>query len=199
MTFTADREALLKNLNAHGFKAVWFDTANDAKEYLCNSLKGETIGFGGSATSQEMGLYEALGEHNTVLWHWKNPADKEDFGKFTAYITSANAVSQTGELVNIDGTGNRVASTLYGPKKLFFVIGANKLCENLESAVYRARNVAAPLNAKRLNRKTPCAAAGKCMDCMSPERICNAMVIYMRPLGGFESTEVIVVGESLGM
>lgn len=194
-----DTEKLLANLSSHRFSAKYFDTAKAAADYLSAELKGEKIGFGGSMTAQEMGLYELLGKENEVLWHWKNPADKERFHEFTTYITSANAVSETGELVNIDGTGNRVSATLYGAKKVFFVCGKNKITPDLSSAIERARNVAAPLNAKRLNRKTPCAVTGKCADCNSPERICAAMVIHMRPMMSAERTEVIIIGEELGM
>lgn len=189
---------LLKNLKNHGFSAQYFDTAGQAVAYLCGALKGETIGFGGSVTLRDMGLYEQLEKENTVCWHWKNPAESKRFAEFTAYLTSANAVSETGELVNIDGGGNRLAGTLYGSKKLYFVCGVNKIAPDLPAAIDRARNVAAPANAKRLNRKTPCAVTGKCQDCSSPDRICRAMTIHMRPLFSFETTEVIMIGENLG-
>ncbi len=194
-----DKEKLLKNLTSHGFSVKYFETAAEASAYLTDTLKGEKIGFGGSMTAQQMNLYELLAERNEVFWHWKNPDDIKRFGEFTAYITSANAVAETGELVNIDGSGNRVSATLYGPKKVFFVCGINKIAPDLGSAVERVRNIAAPLNAKRLNRKTPCAMTGKCADCNSPERICSAMVIHMRPMMSSQLTEVIIVGEQLGM
>lgn len=193
-----DSTKLLKNLTSHGYSAKYFETAAEAAEYLAGAIKGEKVGFGGSMTTQQMGLYDLLGKENTVYWHWKNPADKDKFNEFTTYITSANAVSETGELVNIDGTGNRVAATLYGPKKVYFICGKNKVAPDLAAAVEMARNVASPKNAKRLCRETPCAVTGKCADCNSPQRICSAMVIYMRPMGGAEHTEVIIIGEELG-
>lgn len=193
-----DCTKLLANFKNHGFTAKYFDTTAEAGAYLADELKGEIIGFGGSVTLRDMELYDLLSKENTVCWHWKNPADATRFSEFTAYVTSANAVSETGELVNIDATGNRVASSLYGGKKLYFVCGVNKMTPDLPAAIDRARNVAAPANAKRLNRKTPCVVTGKCHDCSSPERICRGMVIHMRPMNGFERTEVIIVGENLG-
>jgi NAD-dependent dihydropyrimidine dehydrogenase PreA subunit len=146
-----------------------------------------------------MGLYDLLAESNTVVWHWKmGPEARRRFPEFTAFITSANALSETGELVNIDGTGNRLSASLFGPKKLYFVIGRNKLTPDLASAIHRARNVAAPINAKRLERKTPCVADGKCHDCASPERICKGLVVHMKPMTGAERTEVVLVDEDLG-
>ena len=193
-----DCTKLLDNFKSHGFTAKYFDTAAEASNYLAGELKGETIGFGGSITLKDMDLYDVLSKENTVYWHWVNPEDKEHFSEFTAYITSANAVSETGEVVNIDGTGNRVSATLYGGKKLYFVCGVNKIAPDLTAAIDRARNVSAPANAKRLERKTPCAVTGKCHDCNSPERICRGMVIHMRPMNGFECSEVIIIGENLG-
>ncbi len=193
-----DCTKLLNNLKQRGFSAQYFDTAAEASAYLCDALKGETIGFGGSITLESMRLYEQLEKENTVCWHWKDPAALKRFAEFTAYITSANAVAQTGELVNIDGTGNRLAGTLFGGKKLYFVCGVNKIAPDLTGAIDRARNVAAPANAKRLNRKTPCVVTGKCHDCNSPERICRGMAIHMQPMNSFESTEVLIIGEQLG-
>ena len=188
----------IENLKQNGFSVQYFETRQQACDYLKAQLKDEIIGFGGSMTANELGLYELLGEQNTVCWHWKDPAVLAKQGGFTAYITSANAVSETGELVNIDGTGNRVAASLFGPKKVFFVCGKNKVTADLASAIDRARNIAAPINAKRLNRNTPCAVAGKCMDCDSPERICRGMVVHMRKMGGAEINELIIINEDLG-
>mgnify|MGYP000514933541 FL=1 len=117
------------------------------------------MAFGGSVTLQEMGLFDALSKENEVIWHWNEPGAQTLARAREAqiYITSANGVSETGELVNIDGTGNRVAQTLYGPEKVYFVVGKNKIEKDLSSALSRARNVAAPLNAKRLKTDTPVA------------------------------------------
>lgn len=190
---------LLNNLEKRGFAAKYFATAPEATAYLVDQIKGETVGFGGSLTLQQMGLYEQLERDNTVIWHWKEPSDRDRFAEFTTYLTSANAVAETGELVNIDGIGNRLSASLYGPKKLYFVCGINKIAPDLPAAIEQARNVAAPANAKRLNKKTPCATTGRCHDCNSPDRICRAMVIHMGPTMISSCTEVIIVGENLGV
>ena len=114
------------------------------------------------------------------------------------YLTSANGVAETGEIINIDGTGNRVSSTLYGHKKVYFVIGINKIAPDYEKALWRARNIASPKNAQRIGVNTPCAAKGdKCYDCKSPQRICNALVVLWRKPKAFQA-EVVIVGEELG-
>ena len=158
------------------------------------------IGIGGSVTIDTLGVYDRLCGSNEVFWHWKNhaPETRERAGKAETYLCSANGVSENGEIVNIDGKCNRVAATLFGPKRCIFVCGVNKLRPDLQSAIERARNIAAPLNAKRLNKKTPCAVDGRCHNCKSPERICRAMVIHMGVPSGFESCEVVLIGEKLG-
>lgn len=188
----------IENLKKNGFSVQYFENRQQACDYLKEQLKDEVIGFGGSMTSKELGLYELLGENNTVYWHWLNIADIKRYPEFTVYITSANAIAETGELVNIDATGNRLAATLFGPKKVYFVCGKNKITADLPSAIDRARNVAAPINAKRLGRKTPCVVTGKCENCSSPERICNGISVHLHPMGSIKMTEVILIGEDLG-
>lgn len=196
-----NRELLKKNYEEHGFKPVFFDTKEEAANYLAGELKGKVIAFGGSVTLQAMGLDSVLAAENDVIWHWltPGPAALKKAREAEIYITSANAVSESGELVNIDGTGNRVSQTLFGPKKTYFVVGKNKICPDLSAAMDYAKNVAAPKNAVRLNRKTPCAANGgdKCYHCNSPEKICHATVILEHPCGPME-VEVLFVDEVLG-
>ena len=153
-------------------------------------------------TIQQMGLYEQLTEHNTVYWHWV----KNDMETRTAaagaevYLTSANAIAETGEIVNIDGSGNRVAATLYNHERVVYVVGVNKITPDLESAVFRARNVAAPLNTRRLGLKTPCAVGKeiRCYNCSSRDRICCGVATLLWPMRSIKVTEVVLVGESLG-
>ena len=116
------------------------------------------------------------------------------------YLTSANAIAETGEIVNIDGSGNRIAATLYDRERVVFVAGVNKLAPDLDSAMYRARNVAAPLNARRLNRNTPCAKAKvmKCYDCVVKDRLCRGIATIVWPMRSVKVTEVVLVGEELG-
>lgn len=159
------------------------------------------MGFGGSVTLQDMGLYELLSRHNTVIWHWKSkdPAARRDALMTQIYISSVNGLAQTGEMVNIDGSGNRVAATLFGHEKVYFVIGRNKLAPTYEEALWRARNIAGPKNARRLGLKTPCAIkADRCYDCKSPDRICRGLVTLWSPMLDM-AAEVLLVDEDLGM
>ena len=150
--------------------------------------------------AHERQLYEKLAAHNEVHWHWVNgPAEREQAVGTEVYLTSVNGLAETGELINIDGAGNRVASTLYGHKKVYFLVGRNKLAPTYDEALWRARNIAAPKNAQRLQKKTPCAVKGdRCYNCKSPERICRGLVVLWGPMMGMEA-EVILVDEDLGM
>lgn len=193
-------EAVEKSLRARGFAVKTFARGADAAAYLDSVIDGKTVGFGGSMTLEQLGLYESLGKHNTVVWHWKGPAAarREAMGT-EIYLTSANGLAETGEIINIDGAGNRAAATLFGHEKVYFVIGRNKLAPTYDEALWRARNIAAPQNARRLGKKTPCAAKGdRCYDCKSPDRICRGLVTLWAPMTGTE-TEILLVEEDLGM
>lgn len=196
-----NRELLEKNFTNRGFKVSFFDSKEDAAAYLCGSLEGKKLAFGGSGTLKEMGLYEKLSEKNEVIWHWVNNTKETKMEALTAevYLLSANGVSEKGDLVNIDGAGNRLAASLFGPGKVIYVIGKNKIENDLESAMYRARNVASPQNAMRFGLDTPCVKAGgtKCFDCNHPQRICNGFSIVARPMLKQE-VEVLFVDEVLG-
>lgn len=196
-----NRELLKKNYEKHGFLTSFFDSKEEAAEYLKDRIRGKKIAFGGSLTVKEMRLDEILQEENEIIWHWKDNSRETRMAarESQVYICSVNGASETGELVNIDGTGNRVSQTLYGPEKVYFVIGKNKLAGDLSAAVSRAKNVAAPKNAARLKINTPCAANGgdRCYDCDSPERICRATVILERPCREMEA-EVVFIDEELG-
>ena len=194
----ADLERTTEALRRRGYTVTRFETGAQAADYLDANLDGRTIGFGGSMTLRDMGLWERLTAHNTVYSHLHGfPMGPEAAGA-QVYITSANGLAETGEIINIDGAGNRVASTLFGHEKVYFVIGQNKLAPTYDEALWHARNVAAPKNAQRLNRKTPCAVKGdRCYDCKSPERICRALVTLWGPIMGMP-IEVVLVGEDLG-
>jgi len=197
----ANIETLKKNLEQHGFKVSCFDTAGEACAYLDSCLDGKTIGFGGSVTVRDMGLYDRLKAHNTCLWHWDSASGVTPAQASAApvYISSVNGVAESGELINIDGACNRLAATLFNREQLYFIIGENKITPDYSSAVERARNIAAPLNARRLGKKTPCAVGElKCHNCASPERICAAMsVIWTKPLSVREA-EVVIIRQELG-
>ena len=193
-------DTVKKNLEDRGFSVRTFATAAEAAAYLNEAIDGKTVGFGGSVTLQDMGLYELLGSHNEVHWHWVNgPEERKAAMGTQVYLSSANGLAETGEIINIDGGGNRVASTLYGHEKVYLVIGRNKLAPTYDEALWRARNIASPKNAQRLGRKTPCAVKGdRCYDCKSPDRICRGLVVLWGAMMGME-TEVILVDEDLGM
>ena len=193
-------EVVKKNLEARGFAVTVCETAADAAEYLNKAIDDKTVGIGGSLTIKELDIHNKLVLHNEVYWHWLGGnTDRELAADADVYLTSANGLAETGEIINIDGTGNRIASTMYGHEKVYFVIGRNKLAPTYEEALWRARNIAAPKNAQRLKRKTPCAVNGdRCYDCNSPERICGMLTVHWRaPMG--MATEVILVNEDLGM
>ena len=197
-----------ENLKEKGFEVSSFDSGKEVVDYLQKEITGKTVGIGGSLTVKELGLDQVLAQENEVFWHWI-PEQVEQLGgmdgvreqanKAQIYICSVNGIAETGELVNIDGSGNRISSTAYGHEKVYFIIGKNKIAKDIQGAIWRARNIAAPKNAQRLHKKTPCAVKGdRCYDCDSPERICNGMLIIDRPLG-IMKMEVILVNEDLGM
>lgn len=197
-----DVQRAMDSLEKRGFAVRYFESATEAADYLAGSIGGKSVGIGGSITIEQLGVYDRLAAQNTVYWHWRQN-DKQTrtlAAGADVYLTSTNAIAETGEIVNIDGSGNRVAATLYNHERVVFVAGVNKLAPDLESAMYRARNVAAPLNAKRLQCKTPCAVAKemKCYDCASKERICSGIVTIVWPMRSVGVTEVVLIGESLG-
>ena len=196
-------ETVKEKLEAHGFKVSVFATGEEAAAYLNREIDGVTVGAGGSVTLQQLGLLESLAAHNTLYSHWAASGDpaqaRQQAAAADVYLLSANALSEsTGEIINIDGTGNRVASSLYGHRKVYFVTGKNKLAPDFHSALHRARNIAAPKNAQRLNAKTPCAAKGdRCYDCASPGRICRGLVVLYEKMTSMDM-EVVLVDQELG-
>ena len=193
-------ETVKSNLEARGYTVKVFATGAEAAEYINSVVDNTTVGIGGSMTIQSMGLYEKLSAHNEVHWHWvSGPEVHAQAALAQVYLTSANGLTEAGEIINIDGAGNRVASTLFGHQKVYFVIGKNKLAPTFEEALWRARNIAAPKNAQRLGKNTPCAVKGdRCYDCKSPDRICRGLVVNWGPMMGKEA-EVILVDEELGL
>ena len=193
-----------ENLKKLGYQVSVFDTKEQAADYLCGEIKDTTVGFGGSITLRDMGLYDRLQETNKVAWHMY-PAEGQNKDELRmlarntdVYLTSANGLAETGEIINIDGAGNRVSESIFGHKKVYFVIGKNKLAEDYDKALWRARNIAGPKNAQRLNRKTPCAAkADRCYNCSSPDRICKVLSVFWgAPMGA--NCEVVHIKEDLG-
>lgn len=209
-----------KNLEKFGYKVSVFANSVKAADYLDSVIDGKTVGFGGSMTIQAMGLFDRLRSHNTVYSHLNGfpteqdgepvyngkptPPDHRDPGFKEAafadvYISSINGLAETGEIINLDGYGNRVAAMLFGHDKVYMLVGRNKIAPDYESALFRARNVASPLNARRKGAVTPCTAnnCDRCYDCSSPDRICNGMTVLLRPIEGMEY-EVVLIDEDLG-
>ena len=199
MNFDHLREKLEKN----GFAVSVFATGEEAAAYLNDQIDQRTVGMGGSMTIAELGLRESLSRHNVVFSHGFTPAPPAQVQQLAAgaevYLLSANGIAgDTGEILNIDGTGNRVSSSLYGHRKVYILAGRNKISPNFHSALQRVRNVVAPKNAQRLGRKTPCAARGdRCYDCDSPERICRGLVVLYKKMGSMDM-EVVLVDQELG-
>jgi len=207
-------DTVKKNLLELGYKVSVFATAKDAADYLDSSIDGVTVGFGGSMTLQGMGMFDRLKAHNTVYSHLNGFPVGDGFGPPTppdssvpgfkevsfakVFLTSANGLAETGEIINIDGYGNRVSAMLFGHEKIYFVVGRNKIAPTYDEAMWRARNIAAPKNAQRKNLNTPCAAkADKCYNCKSPDRICRGVAILWAPVHNID-TEVVLIDEDLG-
>jgi hypothetical protein len=196
----------VEKLEAHDFKALYVKNRQQAVEEIWKHVApNQRIGAGGSITIRELGILEQLeAKGHTIYDHWKPGLSKENVlgirkSQMTSdlFLSSVNAVTVNGELVNIDGVGNRVNSTIFGPGKVILVAGYNKIVEDVQEAIKRIKNVAAPINAKRLNIDVPCAKVGKCVDCNSPNRICRVVVIHERK-PSLTNMLVILVGEELG-
>jgi hypothetical protein len=166
------------------------------------------VGVGGSVTIREIGLVDSLEQRgNTIISHWEaqkkrqKPEEVMKARKLLAsadiFLTSTNAITEEGHLVNIDHAGQRVAAMIFGPQKVIIIVGVNKIVRNVEYAMDRIRNVAAPMNAKRLNLQVPCAETGSCSDCVSTNRICNVTTIIERRPVHTDST-IILLGETVG-
>lgn len=195
----------IESLKENGFTVKYFEDSKSAKAAILDEvIPGQTVGFGGSMTVADMEIYEALQDRtNPVYWHWKakEGEDRKDILRKAAaadiYLSSTNAITENGILVNIDGTGNRLSGMLYGHDRVIIVAGVNKITRSLDEALIRIKNVATPANAKRLGMNTPCAKLGKCMNCSVPDRLCRATLIIDRQPNGVPIT-IYLIGESLG-
>jgi L-lactate utilization protein LutB len=207
MSVASSVERTIDSLRRNGFAVKYFESKEEAKTAILEDMPlDETVGFAGSVTVDEMKIYEALVSRGSkAFWHWKltdsQSQTKEEVLAAAAsadvFLSGTNAITEYGSLVNIDGTGNRLSGMLYGHKKVYIVVGVNKIAGSYEEAMLRIKNVASPANAKRLNRKTPCATLGKCMNCDSEDRICKATLIIDRQPGGVPIT-LYLINENLG-
>jgi len=199
-------EKLAANLKRRNFGCDYFDTKEEARDFILSQIKeNDVVSYGGSVSNTEAGLLAGLKERSDIVLLDRmaaaNEAEREEIEakafRADVYLMSTNGISMDGQLVNIDGYGNRIGALIYGPKKVFLLVGMNKVELTIEDAVKRARNEAAPRNAIRLNRNTPCTCTGKCEDCLSEECICSHIVITRRTRQP-ERIHIVLVGEDLG-
>lgn len=192
LQYEKQAQVLIENLKSRHFDACYCPNKASALEIALSQIpEGATVGWGGATSADQIGLLDAVqqGNYNAIGRSNANTAD--------VFITGANALSLDGQMVNIDGFGNRVSAIIFGPKSVLVIAGMNKVAEDLDAAIRRARTVAAPINQQRFLGKTPCTVTGICGDCKSEDCICNHMVItrHCRPAGRIE---FILVGEELG-
>ena len=196
---------LVNNLKKRHFDAVYCQTKEEAlKQALEYIPEGATVGWGGAYSAQQIGLMNAVNNGNyRALDRDKCKTLEErdqiarDCLQADVFLTGANAISLDGQMVNIDGSGNRVAAIIYGPKNVLVIAGMNKVVDSLDAAIERARTVAAPINQQRFGLDNPCTVTGVCGDCKSETCICNHIVVtrHCRPVGRIK---FILVGEDLG-
>ena len=195
-------EHVIKGLQSRNMSGYYAKNKEEALKTALELIpKGSSISMGGCMSAQEIGLVSALKESD---YHFIDRSKMEPREALLAaydadiFLASANAMTDDGILVNIDGNANRVSCIAQGPKKLIFIVSMNKICSDLDSAMKRARNIAAPANAQRIDIKTPCKLTGRCSDCKSPDTICCQFLItrYSRHT---DRIHVILVNENLGL
>lgn len=198
-------EAIIRNLEKRNMEGFYFQSAEECTQAILKEMpKGSVIGWGGSESVKESGLMEAIhnGDYELIdRSAAKTPEEARQIYAKTVladyYLMSTNAITLDGELINIDGNGNRVACLIQGPAHVILVVGMNKVVTDIESGVARVRNMASPANAIRLNRNLACAATGVCHNCLAPECFCNQIVITRRSMHEGR-IKVYLVGEELG-
>ncbi|MEG1547859.1 MAG: lactate utilization protein [Clostridia bacterium] len=175
-----------------------------AKVIALDIIGNGSVGFGGSMTVANLNIYEELkARGGTAFKHMTSIGEPEwqpdrDALRADYYLCSTNAITMHGELVNIDGTGNRIAGMIFGPHRVILIIGKNKLAADIPAAIDRIKSIACPLNARRLGYNTPCAITGKCGNCSAPQRICRVTSIIEYPPKHIEQFHLILVDEELG-
>ncbi|MFV0423981.1 MAG: lactate utilization protein [Bacilli bacterium] len=198
----------IKNLENRGYNVIFIEDKNNALEVIMNHIdQDEVIAFGGSTTLSQLGVVDyILNNDYKVLNRYQKGLSNEEIHEVERrsllsdiYITGTNAIAETGELVNIDGKNNRVAAQIFGPKRVFLVTGINKICSNLDDAIDRAKNYAAPINAKRFEGKftTGCMNSGVCNNCIGSTTICKTTVITRR-VAEVGRTTIFLINEDLG-
>ena len=198
-------EKMIKNMKLRNMEAYYVDNKTLAVQKILSLIEdGSSISWGGSMTLEEINLFEHLMANKSYQLLDRSKAAPEQISTLyhaalscDYYLMSSNAITLDGKLINIDGTGNRVAALIYGPKNVIIVVGMNKVAANEQEALNRMKNTACPLNALRLNKNTPCTKTGSCNDCLSADCICMQTVIT-RNSRDKGRIKVILVGESLG-
>jgi hypothetical protein len=199
---------VIKNFKKRGIDGIYCDSSADAVREICRMIPpGSLVGLGGSETILESGLVDALRKMDIrLLDRYREGVSKEEVSAMRhqglasdVFVMSSNAVTADGKLVNMDGTGNRVAALIFGPGKVIVMAGMNKVAVDVDAAIARVRNTAAPANSLRVGVDTPCSHAGFCQDpfCQPPHRICCQLVVTEASMTPGRVT-VVLVGESLG-
>jgi Uncharacterised ACR, YkgG family COG1556. len=197
---------IVKALEKNHFTAVYFPRRDEAVKHILDMIPPEaSVGVGGSWTIQELGLCDILEERGNTVFNHNKPGLTPDESLALrrkelvsdVFLTSTNAITLDGKLVNVDGAGNRVAAMIFGPQKAIVIVGTNKIAKDTEEAEQRIKLYAAPINNKRLGRPNPCTTTGECMDCQSPGRICNVTTIMHKKPFAID-IHIVIVGENLG-
>ncbi len=201
-------ERTIKALKSNGINGYYIKSKDELLEIIKKIVPKESIvGAGGSITLVDLGIKEFLknGDYSYTYYNRSvpgiTPEEIKDVYRKSfstdAYFTSTNALTENGELYNVDGIGNRVAAMIYGPDKVIIICGVNKIVKTLDDAIQRNREIAAPANAKRLDKKTPCATTGHCSDCKSPDRLCRNFTV-INSQGDPNRMHVLILNEDLG-
>jgi len=196
---------LIKNLERRHFEAYYCDTADQAKQKVLELMpEGSSVTWGGSMTIRDIGLPQLLKERRYEVYDRDEAKTGDEVGAIYRkafdcdfYLSSVNAMSEDGIIVNIDGNGNRVAAITWGPRKVIFLVGLNKVAQTTEAALARARGIASPINCLRFDKQTPCHVDGLCHNCMSEDSICNQFH-FLRLSHPARRHVVILIGEELG-
>ncbi len=197
-------DTVVQNLNKRRFLARRLSTAAEAKSEMLSIIGAKSVGIGGSNSVNGTGIYDTLKEQGNVVYcHTFVPQAEKQAARKAAmgadvYLCSANAVTENGLIVNIDGTGNRVAATIFGPETVILLVGKNKLVKSVEEGIARTKRDCCPKNARRIQVATPCAATGECADCSGEARMCNVTIIHEYPTRHTKSFYVFLVDEELG-
>lgn len=199
---------VVDSLKKRGFEAFYVESREEARDLTLKLIPPGTvtIGVGGSVTIRELGLIEILSEKGyRIIHHWIEELSRDESRRIRLeevnadlFLTSVNALTLDGKLILIDGVGNRVAAASFGPRIVIAIAGFNKLVPNLDYGLWRVKNIAMPMNAKRLKLDTPCARLGYCTECLGMERGCRATLILDMKPSMTDNYYVIIVGEDLG-